>query len=69
MSMLETSLKRDEALVTPPSHILAARLEELLAKFCMLETVVLSPASRSPAGLEARLVNRERPCHAPLTMV
>ena len=60
---------RDEVLVTPPSHMLAARSTELLANSCMLETVVLSPASRSPAGFEARLVNRERLCHAPLTMV
>jgi hypothetical protein len=69
MSMLETSLIRDDALVTPPYHMLAARSRELLAKSCMLETVVLIPASRSPVGLEARLVSRKRPCHAPLAMV
>ena len=68
-SMLETSLIRDEALVTPPSHMLAPRSIELLAKSCMVETVVLSPASRIPAGFEARLVSRMRPCHAPLAMV
>jgi len=62
-------LIRDEALPTPPSHMLAPRSTELLAKSCALETVVLSPASSSPTGFEARLVNRRRPCHAPLTMV
>ena len=60
---------RDEALVMPPSHMLAPRSTELLAKSCMLETVALTPLSRSPAGFEAMLVSRKRPCHAPLAKV
>ena len=67
--MLETSLISVDVFVMPPSHILAAKAEELLPNICKLDAVLLSPESTIPAGFIARLLRRSALYPAPLRML